>query len=207
MGGETGPILGGRATTGNDGRVFRLRVPAGAGNVLATHGPTQPRRYRMRSAALAVCFAVVLVPSTLEGRQVSGDLQGAWRVTEIVTTGPGGSTNGSPQPGILIFTDRHYSYTLVTGDRPRPELGPGIASAEDLLGVWGPFTANAGTYEVSGDSMTRRPIVAKSPDAMAQGAYNEYTFRLIADTLWIAAVGTEAGRARYPSTVRYVRLR
>jgi hypothetical protein len=76
-----------------------------------------------------------------------------------------------------------------------------------MLGVWGPFTANAGTFEVSGDTMTRRPLVAKSPDAMARGAFNAYTFRLVADTLWVSTAGTEAGPARYPSTVRYERLR
>jgi hypothetical protein len=63
-----------------------------------------------------------------------------------------------------------------------------------MLDVWSPFTANAGTFEVSGNSMTRRPVVAKSPDAMAPGASNQYTFRLSADTLWVTTVGNEGGR-------------
>lgn len=161
----------------------------------------------MRSTVLTVGLALGLIPSGLGAQQEVQDLEGAWRVTEVVTTGPGGRTNSSPQPGLLLFTGRHYSYTLVTSDEPRPELGPGLASAEDLLTVWNPFTANAGTFEISADVMRRRPLVAKSPDAMAPGAYNEYTFRLDADTLWITTVGTEGGRARYPSTVRYVRIR
>ena len=78
---------------------------------------------------------------------------------------------------------------------------------EDMLDVWSPFTANAGKFEVSGNSMTRRPVVAKSPDAMAPGAFNEYTFRLSADTLWVTTVRTEGGPARSPSTIRYVRVR
>lgn len=161
----------------------------------------------MRSTALAVGVALWLTPSCLEARQDAQALEGAWRVAEVVTTGPGGRANGAPQPGLLLFTGRHYSYTLVTSEVPRPALGPGLASAEDLLSVWSPFSANAGTFEVSGNTMRRRPIVAKSPDAMAEGAYNEYTFRLSADTLWITTVGTEGGPAGYPSTVRYVRLR
>ena len=125
----------------------------------------------------------------------------------MVTTGALGRTLGTPQPGLLLVTGGYYSYTLVTSDQPRPIPPRGLANVEDMLDVWSPFTANAGTFEVSGNSMTRRPVVAKSPDTMAPGAFNEYTFRLSADTLWVTTVGTEGGPARSPSTVRYVRVR
>ena len=160
----------------------------------------------MRSTGLTVGVAVLLAASGLEGQQAAEGLEGAWRVTEVVTTGPLGRTLGSPQPGLLLFTGGYYSYMLVTSDQPR--LVPrGLATVEDMLDVWSPFTANAGTFEVSGNSMTRRPVVAKSPDTMAPGAFNQYTFRLSADTLWVTTVGTEGGPARNPSTVRYVRVR
>jgi hypothetical protein len=140
-------------------------------------------------------------------QDAAADLEGAWRVVEVATTGPGARTVGAPQPGLLLFTDGHYSYTLINGDQPRPAPSPGLASAEQLLAAWGPFAANAGTYEVSGSTMIRRPIVAKSPSAMGPGVFNEYTFRLSADTLWVATVGTETGPSRNPTTVRYVRAR
>lgn len=161
----------------------------------------------MRRLARAVGISVLLGPTGLAGQATAEGLEGAWRVVEIATAGPGGRTLASPQPGLLLFTGGYYSYTLVTGEEPRPAVPPGFANATELLAVWGPFTANAGTFEVSGDTMTRRPMVAKSPDAMAAGAFNEYTFRLSADTLWVTTVGTEAGPSRSPSTVRYVRLR
>jgi len=160
----------------------------------------------MRSAALAVGIAFLLSPSALEA-QTEQDLEGAWRVTEVVTSGPDARTITTPQPGLLLFAGGYYSYTLINGDEPRPGLPPGFASAEQLLMVWNPFSANAGTFEISGDTMRRRPIVAKDPNAMAPGAYNEYTFRISADTLWITTVGTEAGPARNPPTVKYVRAR
>ena len=159
----------------------------------------------MRGATLAVGVAVLLAPSGLAGQTTQG-IEGAWRITEMVTTGPGAHTNSSPQPGLLLFTGRYYSYTLVTGDQPRPDLPRGLPTAEDLITVWNPFSANAGTFELSGNTMTRRPIVSKSPDAMAPGAFNEYTFRLVADTLWVTTARTEAGPARNPATVRYVRV-
>jgi hypothetical protein len=150
---------------------------------------------------------VLLAASGLKGQQAPQDLEGAWQVTEVVTTGPLARTLGTPQPGLLLFTGAYYSHTLVTSDQPRRTPSRQFASVEDMLDVWSPFSANAGTFEVSGSSMTRRPVVAKSPDTMAPGAFNEYTFRLSADTLWVTTVGTEGGPARNPTTVRYVRVR
>jgi len=158
----------------------------------------------MRRTALAVAVAVLSIPAGIRAQAPVPELEGAWLIAEMTAAG---QTLTSPQPGLLLFTGRYYSYTLVTGTGPRAPLPPGIASTTDLLRAWNPFSANAGTYEVSGDSMVRHPIVAKSPDTMAPGTYNEYTFRLSADTLWVTTVGTEAGPARTPTTVKYVRQR
>lgn len=158
----------------------------------------------MRRAALAVGIAVLWAPTGLEGQSAVPGLEGAWRVTEVTT---GGQTLAAPQPGLLLFAGRHYSYTFVTSEEPRPDLPAGAVTPDMLATVWNPFTANAGTFEVSGATMTRRPIVAKSPAAMAPGAFNEYTFRLSADTLWTTATRTEGGPVRSPSTVKYIRAR
>ena len=161
----------------------------------------------MRSATFAVGVAVLLAPPGVEAQSATDALQGAWQVAEVVTGGPASQTLDSPQPSLLLFTGGHYSYTLINGQQPRPDLPRRAATAAELHSVWNPFSANAGTFEVSGNTMTRRPIVAKSPDAMAPGAFNEYTYRLSTDTLWVTAVRTEAGAARNPSTYRYLRVR
>lgn len=161
----------------------------------------------MRSFALALGIAFALAAQHVDAQSSVPDLEGAWRVVEVDYSGPGARTVESPQPGLLLFTGRHYSYTFVTSEAPRPPLPPGPATPEALATVWNPFTSNAGTFEVSGSTMTRRPIVAKSPDAMAPGAFNEYSFRLTADTLWMTSTATEGGPVRNPSTVRYVRVR
>lgn len=180
------------------------------GSRRARRGGADTLRARRTAAAVALAVAVTAVasvPRALDAQVGPDALQGAWRVVEVVSTGPGGRTIASPQPGLLLFTGRHYSYTLVNGDQPRPVPPSGFATAEQLAAAWSPFAANAGTFEVSGDRMIRRPIVAKSPDAMGPGIYNEYTYRVSADTLWITTVGTETGPARSPTTVRYVRER
>ncbi len=161
----------------------------------------------MRSIVLAWGVAVLLAPAPIAGQADASALEGAWRVAEMTTAGPGGGRVDSPQPGLLLFTGGYYSYTLVTADEPRPVPPRGVATMEDLLNAWSPFTANAGTFEVSDTTMIRRPLVAKSPDAMGPGIFNAYTFHMRGDTLWITTVGTETGVARNPTTVRYERAR
>jgi hypothetical protein len=158
----------------------------------------------MRGFVLAVAFVASVAPGARA--QSAEDLQGAWRVA-AVSPADGGRVLTAPQPGLLLFVGRHYSYTFVTSDTPRPVPAPGIANAEMLLAAWNPFTANAGTFEVSGTSMTRRPLVAKSPATMAEGTFNQYAFRVSADTLWMTPTATETGAIRSASTVRYERMR
>jgi len=160
----------------------------------------------VKALALLAGAALVLAPARADAQSPLPALDGAWRVVEVEVTGPGARTVEAPQPGLLIFAGRYYSYTFVTSDVARPSV-PVPATAEDLATIWNPFTANAGEYEVSGTTMTRRPFVAKSPDAMAPGAFNQYSFRLTADTLWVTSTATEGGPVRNPSTVRYLRLR
>ena len=40
--------------------------------------------------------------------------------------------------------------------------------------AWAPFTANAGTYEVTGGTLTTRPIMAKNPSVMGQPSTREF---------------------------------
>ena len=158
----------------------------------------------MRAIVLASMVAVISLPGT-GAAQSASSLEGAWRVDALI--GPGERVLEDPQPGLLLFTGRYYSYTFVTSEGPRAPLPTGPATPEVLVNAWNPFTANAGTFETRGDVMTRRPLVAKSPAAMAPGAFNEYTFRLSADTMWVTPTRTESGDVRAATTVRYLRVR
>jgi hypothetical protein len=158
----------------------------------------------MRATVLASMAAVIALAGAAQA-QSTNSLEGAWRVDALI--GPGSRLLEDPQPGLLLFTGRYYSYTFVTSPEPRSPLPIGPATPEALVNAWNPFTANAGTYETRGEVMTRRPWVAKSPAAMAAGAFNEYTFRMTADTMWVTPTRTEAGEVQAPTTVRYVRVR
>ena len=95
-------------------------------------------------------------------------LKGAWRV--VAVTAADGKTDTAPQPGLYIFTDRHYSIQRVTASAPRTPLPAQNASDKELAAAFGPYTANSGTYEVKGAALTTRPIVAKNPSVMTGSA-------------------------------------
>ncbi len=92
-------------------------------------------------------------------------LEGVWQLVEVKHMGgPTEGTVNNPQPGLVIFTGKHYSMMAVLSDTPRTDVeDPAKATAAELLAVWGPFIANSGTYEISGDTLTTQPTVAKMP--------------------------------------------
>ena len=108
-----------------------------------------------------------------------GSIQGVWRPvsrTIPATANPGDrsdpfahvpvGTQTDLQPGLMIFTAKHYSERR-TRLRPRPtsaDAAPGKPTAEELQARWGPFQANAGTYELAGSTLTLRLMVSKEPN-------------------------------------------
>jgi hypothetical protein len=137
------------------------------------------------------------VPAPPDEEAAPPSVEGVWRITEIATTGANAATNGSPQPSLVIFTDGHYSYLSVNGTSPRPEFAPAkdpakLTDAEKIARFeqWNPFTAQAGTYDVNGTTMTRRPLVAKNVGVMT-GSPIVQEFVLDGDTLVLITKSAE----------------
>jgi len=119
-------------------------------------------------------------------------LEGAWRITKSESAD--GKLNESPQPALFIFTSSHYSIVIATGNEPRAESeGEQISAAEKLL-AYDSFIANAGRYEMAGNTFRTRAYVAKSPDYMGGWPDHEqtYEFTLDGDTLIVSGVGPAA---------------
>jgi len=111
-------------------------------------------------------------------------LEGVWQAVEVKRTGPNAGTNSNPQPGFYMFTRKHYSTVAVISDTPRRQVQDAAkATAAELLAMWGAFVATAGTYDISGDSVTFRPMVAKMPEVMKPGNSAIAQFKLEGDTL------------------------
>ena len=166
-------------------------------------------------------FFVVVGILALTALSVSGQskpsIQGVWRVVEVTITNPnpnpaglGKGVHTVVQPGLLIITGKHYSQLADTAGKPRPTVPfkvPQKPTFEEMLTQWGPFQANAGTYELSGTTLTTRPIVAKNPALQGKG-FGRYTIKLDGQNLWTTLVETTAanGKIEYPATVKWVRV-
>jgi len=138
-------------------------------------------------SVLALCFTSVCQRdggSTSTGPTTSASpLEGVWRLAEVTVTGANPSTAVDPA-SVFIFAETHYSMMRTVGSQPRMTFAAVNPSSDEKLGAYDSFLANAGTYELSGTTLTVRPIVAKHPNFMA-GGFDTYEFRLVGDTLWL----------------------
>ena len=171
--------------------------------------------------AKQILTLIVLVATLMPlSAQPKPSIEGVWRVVErTITDSPAGrqdpfgafpaGTHTSLQPELMIFTGRHYSRTTDTAAQPRPTTGyktPGKPTLEELQAEWGPFAANAGTYEVAGSTVTLHAIVAKSPRAQAAKNFTRLTIKLDGNNLWLTPIDNEGGKIPNPVTSKYVRV-
>jgi hypothetical protein len=135
---------------------------------------------------------------------------GVWRLAEIDDAGPKAKKNVSPQPGVVIFVPRYYSVNVITSDAARAELPRGELNklpAKQIIDAFGPFAAEAGTYEVKGNEITYKRITAQNPNAMRAGNYSVDTFRFEGkDTLWLTGKSNQDGPESNPQTVKLMRM-
>jgi len=155
----------------------------------------------------AVRLGIVLLLASVANAQLKPTLlTGTWSLTEVKTTGSKGRTI-SNAPGLLLFTGNHYSRLYIASDQPRKPLeDQSKATAAELLAVWGPVVVSSGTYEISGSTVTLRPIVAKNPEVMAPGAIGVYSFKVEGDKLSMTEVRNVNGPITNPPTMTYTRV-
>ena len=152
-----------------------------------------------RHATLSVALGgLVMVPSHTRFVSAAPDnpLQGVWRVVDRA---------GQPGPGLYIFAGRHYSMMVASADRP-DITDTSQATADELRALWNPMAANAGVYEIEGNLMTIRPIVAKIPVVMKPGAYEVYAFRVEDNTLSLTQQRNVRGPVEGRAPSKLVRL-
>ena len=164
----------------------------------------------MKTTFIAIVGAALLASHADTVRQSkTGSLQGVWQTVEIAIAGanPRTITVADPRQYLTIITSKYYSRTEVQAEGARPILvDSSKASADELRAVWGPFVAEAGTYEVSGNTVTMHPQASKSPAAMAPGAFIISTFKMDGNTLWLAQQRNQAGPYANPVTFKLVRV-
>lgn len=155
----------------------------------------------------------VLTTALLSGHGIAaqsktGTMQGVWQVVEVTITGSQARTiSFATRPNLTILTPGHYSRVEVQADGPRPVAADvAKATADELRAMWGPFVAEAGTYDVTGDVMTMRPIASKNPAVMGPGVFITYTYKLTGDTMWMTQQRNERAPFANPVTFKLARV-
>ena len=134
---------------------------------------------------LVLCTNVVSAQSSTKK-----PIEGAWKVTEIVVSGADASNAPNPQPGLIIFTEKHYSVMWVPGNQPRSLFKGEDPTNQEKIAAYESFVANSGTYEVAGATLTLHPMVARSPNFMA-GGVSKSQLRIEGATLWLTQKNTD----------------
>lgn len=132
---------------------------------------------------LSICGATLLAQKASRP-----SIEGVWKVTDIVVTGVGAYTTSAPQPSVFIFAKKHYSFLWVMGTAPRALFKTQPPTNEEKVAAFDQLNGGAGTYELSGSTITFRHIVAKGPNA----AYIPEQFSIEGNTLtltWVSSDG------------------
>jgi hypothetical protein len=103
--------------------------------------------------------------------------------------------NPKPQPGLWIFTDKHFSYLFVTTDKPRPEIPAAKMTEKDRSDAYNGFIASGGTYDIKGDNLTMNVMVARNAESMRSGAFFTNTYKLDGNNLSVTRTGNQNGHA------------
>jgi hypothetical protein len=145
--------------------------------------------WKPAALAAAVLLSAATGAAAADAKAKAPSVEGVWKVTNVVITGANPLTVTKPQESLYLFTRGHYAVVQVTGDGPRTASPafktPGKPTDAEKLAryeEWAPFGAQAGTYTVKGDKLTRTPVVAKAVNAVKDGAFDT-DLKLTADTL------------------------
>jgi len=134
--------------------------------------------------------------------QPSIDVVGVWRTVQA-RDASGNDITDRAQRTTFIFTQRHFSITWSAVGRPQ---FPAPLTDSQKVAMWAGFGAQSGTYERSGDTLTLRSDIAKSPTAMAPGAFQ--TFRVWRDgrAIWMQLVGDNSGPLPHQERIKLIPL-
>ena len=159
------------------------------------------------AVAILMLTAAVAATTGVAGQSRSGSLQGVWRAVEVTLTGPNARTITNLRPTLTVVSGRYYARVEEQSEGPRPIVADAAkASADELRATWGPFLGEAGSYELTGDTLTAHPVVAKNPAALVAGAFIVYSCKLEGDTVTLTVQRNQNGPIANPATIKLVRV-
>jgi len=115
----------------------------------------------MRTSLLITVLTLAISTIATPTAQAQGQspLVGAWELTEATDA----DGNVIEATGMMIFSAGHYTWIRVS-DSNRPDYSSqDEATDAQKVAAFESFGSNAGTYTVSGSTLTRDPVAAKNP--------------------------------------------
>ena len=120
-------------------------------------------------------------------------LEGVWSLTAS-DPGDGSSVIDPSQPGLYIFAEGYYSGVYAPGAAQRvPSEVPFQPTTEEMVAQYESIIVNTGTYEISGSTVTFRPMLAKSPGFVGGQSMAEFSVDGNTLTLTTRTVETSDG--------------
>ncbi len=152
------------------------------------------------AALVALVFAVACQQSpSSEPASPANELVGVWSLT-AVDPGDGSPVIEPSQPGLYIFANEHYSAVFAPGVDPRIKAEVSFQpTQEEMVALYETIIVNTGTYEINGNAVTFRPVIAKSPGFV--GGHQASTFRVEGDTLVLTTGTIQASDGVSPTNV------
>ena len=97
---------------------------------------------------------------------------------------------------------------IIESDQPRAIVQPSQKkpTADELMAVWGSFTAASGTYAKYRGILTTRSAVAKNPQVMAPGNVQVNTFKIENNTLTLTRTRNGETAIANPTTLTFIRV-
>ena len=143
---------------------------------------------RLWYAALPFGILVTASPRHEPGPTEQVSVRGAWQVlTMSLTTGEQTTRNVSPQPGLVLFTERHYSLMYVEGAAARKMFSdPARPTDAEKLDAYETFVGHSGTYAVADSIIAMSVVVAKLPNLTGpelRNTFARFAYERRGDTL------------------------
>jgi hypothetical protein len=161
------------------------------------------------TVALMLFAVSVTVPAVVaaQSRPASTPkLQGAWRIIEITGSSPKTYKIISPQPGLWVFTAKHYAFAREDSVRPR-WVKPDAPTQSELLNALD-FSAQSGTYEIDGNGeLVLHRIAALGQSNMVAGNFARMAVRMEGDSvLYMTQRATNQGPTTNAPTTKMRRV-
>jgi hypothetical protein len=132
-----------------------------------------------------------------EAAAPANPLVGVWSMTAI--TADDGTMIEPSQPGLFIFTEDHYSAVYSISADPRPLAATTFApTSDEMVAQYQTIIVNTGTYDVSGSTITYRPMVAKSAGFV--GGHSTMDYAIDGNTLTLNTTSVVSADGMSPPT-------